>query len=135
MGSFPDTGLTVENKRTKRFCQEDFCWAGSVKFAVGLSGGLFGEIPSPPGVPKECGACKCKQCNLVKVSGTAKIGLNVAHTVACDKATGQIGHNGLKIDAQFLLLEGQTFEVSLTEAFVLVPAGPLGSPFSYELPL
>lgn len=119
--------------RTKRECQGDVCWSGSLGVDASAVGGIFGEVPNPA-LPSSCGPNKDRTCNFLRVDGAGTTGLNLQSSVGCDKVSGQLGHNGFKILANFILAEGTWFELSLTEAIPIIEPGPIG-PFSFELPI
>jgi len=119
--------------RTKRECQDDVCWSGGVQIGAGVAAGLFGEVPNPA-LPPKCGPAKNMTCTVLSVSANAGSGLNAQASVGCGKITGQVGHNGLKFNAEFKALEGTFVSFSVTRSIVMVEPGPIG-PLSIDLPL
>lgn len=125
--------VAAQLKRTKRECQDDKCWSGTIGPKAGARAGIFGEVPNPA-LPPQCGPSKTDPCAILRLEGAGSSGVNAQLSVGCDKVSGQIGHNGLVIDGKFIVGEGSIFEVKVTKEFVLVPAGPIG-PLSFSLPL
>jgi hypothetical protein len=119
--------------RTKRVCQNDVCWGGSLKLNGAGNAGIFGSVPNPA-LPPECGPKGNEACNFVRVDGSGTTGLNVQGAIGCDKAELQVGHNGLAVAANFIVAEGFWYEFSLSRTFTLVNPGPLG-PLTIPLPL
>ncbi len=107
--------------RTKRECQEDNCWGGDVTGEMGVGGGPFGSVPNPASYPTECGPDNDpRPCDLIRIQGTLKTGINIQAGVDCEKVSGKIGHNGVTINAEVVLAEGSWVEVGAAESWVLV---------------
>lgn len=116
----------VSLSRTKRECQGDNCWGGSATGDLGLSGGPFGSVPNPASSPVACGSLNEKRpCDLIRLEGTIKTGVNIQAGVNCEKITGTIGHNGVSINADVILAEGSWVEVGASASWVIVNSGSL----------
>ena len=126
-------GGSASLNRTKRDCQDDVCWSGGIQLSASFTGGIFGEIPDPL-VPEKCGPTGDKRCAFLKIEGAGSSGLNAQFSVACDKVTGQFGHNGFSVSGTVILLEGGWFEVKASKVFTPLDPGPLG-PLEFNLPL
>jgi len=107
--------------RTVRECQGDNCWGGSVTGDIGVGGGPFGSVPNPASSPIACGSDNEKRpCDLIRIEGTVKTGVNVQAGVNCEKVTGTVGHNGVSLNAEVIVAEGSWVEVGASESWVIV---------------
>jgi len=130
---FGQVSLSADLNRTKRECQNDICWSGGVKLGADVTAGLFGEVPNPA-LPPECGPQENMPCSALSVKGNATSGLNAQLGVSCDKVSGQVGHNGLKFNAEFKALEGTFLSFSITRTITIINPGSLGG-LEFNLPL
>ncbi|WAJ70161.1 carboxypeptidase-like regulatory domain-containing protein [Catenovulum adriaticum] len=107
--------------RTKRECQEDNCWGGDVTGEMGVGGGPFGSVPNPASYGTECGPDNDpRPCDLIRIQGTLKTGINIQAGVDCEKVSGKIGHNGVTLNAEVIVAEGSWVEIGASESWVLV---------------
>ncbi len=115
--------LTIE--RTKKECEDLNCWGGSVTIDIGVGGGPFGSVPDPSSSPVECGPDgKKRACDLIRIQGTIKSGVNAQAGVDCKEIKGTIGLNGISANAEIIIAEGSWVETGFaTETWVI--ADPL----------
>jgi Glucodextranase, domain B/CarboxypepD_reg-like domain len=128
-------GGSVDISRTKRECQGDNCWGGTVGANLDFGGGPFGSVPNPASAPAECGPDgKKRPCDAIRIQGILKLGVNTQLAVNCEKLTGKIGHNGVTINAELILAEGSWVEVGASRSWVLVPSGDIVPIIDIPLP-
>jgi hypothetical protein len=128
-------GGKVTISRTKRECTNDKCWGGSVSAEFGLAGGPFGSVPNPASSPAECGPPGDKRpCDLIRLEGTIKTGVNVQAGIDCEKISGSIGHNGITANVNVIVAEGSWLEVGGSASWVLVNSGPIVPLINIPLP-
>ncbi|WP_143870906.1 carboxypeptidase-like regulatory domain-containing protein [Catenovulum sediminis] len=114
--------------RTKRECQGDNCWGGDVKGDLGVGGGPFGSVPNPASSPTECGPPNEKRaCDIIRIEGKIKTGINIQAGVNCEKVTGGIGHNGVSAEATVIVAEGSWVETGGSASIQLVNSGSIAS--------
>jgi hypothetical protein len=128
-------GGKVSINRTKRECTNDNCWGGGVSAELGLAGGPFGSVPDPASSPAECGPPGDKRpCDLIRLEGTVKTGVNIQAGIDCEKISGSIGHNGITANVNVIVKEGSWLEVGGSASWVLVNSGPIVPLFNIPLP-
>ena len=112
--------LTIE--RTKKECEDLNCWGGSVTIDIGVGGGPFGSVPDPSSSAVECGPDgKKRACDLIRIQGTIKSGVNAQASVDCKEIKGTIGLNGVSANAEIIIAEGSWVETGFaTETWVIV---------------
>ncbi|WP_053084546.1 carboxypeptidase regulatory-like domain-containing protein [Catenovulum maritimum] len=114
--------------RTKRECQGDNCWGGEVKGDLGVGGGPFGSVPNPGSSPTECGPPNDKRpCDIIRIEGKIKTGINIQAGVNCEKVTGGIGHNGVSAEATIIVAEGSWVETGGSTSIQLVNSGSIAT--------
>ncbi len=114
--------------RTKRECQGDNCWGGEVKGDLGVGGGPFGSVPNPASSPTECGPPNDKRpCDIIRIEGKLKTGINIQAGVNCEKVTGGIGHNGVSAEATIIVAEGSWVETGGSTSIQLVNSGSIAT--------
>jgi hypothetical protein len=128
-------GGKVSINRTKRECTNDNCWGGGVSAELGLAGGPFGSVPDPASSSAECGPPGDKRpCDLIRLEGTVKTGVNIQAGIDCEKISGSIGHNGITANVNVIVKEGSWLEVGGSASWVLVNSGPIVPLFNIPLP-
>ncbi|MDP2560630.1 hypothetical protein [Psychrobium sp. 1_MG-2023] len=110
--------LTIS--RVKKECEDKNCWGGSVTIDIGVGGGPFGSVPNPASSPISCGPDgKKRPCDIIRIQGTVKTGVNAQASVDCTAIKGTIGHNGISLNAEIVVAEGSWVEIGASESWVV----------------
>jgi len=99
--------------RTKRECQDDTCWSGSVQAQPTATLSLFAAAANPISEPT-CGPSHDRPCALVLIEGAATTGATVAVRIGCDQSAVNIQWDGVKITPTLQIGEGTFFEFTLS---------------------
>jgi hypothetical protein len=123
---------SVALSRTKRECEGDNCWGGSIGIGLEVSGGLFGQIPNSA-LPPQCGEQQNEPCSLINVEGLVTVPFDVEGSVNCEEIAGTIGVGAVTAGAQLQFAEGTFVEYTVGISIPLLQPTQIAS-FQAALP-
>ncbi len=124
-------GMELSAKRETRECEDDICWGGGFKAAIGITvGGDAGVVNSL--LPPICGPNEDQPCFAILATVSASAGLSAQVAVQCDKIEAPLGFSGLKAKFSLMLFSGTIIETNF--AFEIVIINPRQFPNSIDLP-
>lgn len=124
-------GSSLGVSKTKKECEEENCWTGSVG-GSGSAEGTFGTVIDV-GLPDECGETGDKKCDGLNLSVNGSSTMNVTGDVGCGEVIGAITSTGVTLTGTAMLFEGTWAELGDEGSWQPVAGGTVGS-FSFALP-